>query len=128
VPELELTQTDTLAIMDLRNQPVPIDKCNSVVANKSVRRCIVKVIAETTGIGLTLYGKSEGTSDSKEVDLAREKLSEIYKKKKALSDSAQKSADVIVVETNEAINSAIDDVEKLEIYAEARKKMLQIRK
>ena len=128
IPELEFEQTDTLAIMDLRNQPVTADKCNSVTANKSIRRCLTKVIAEATGIGLTLYGKSEGTSDEKEVELSREKLSEIYKKKIKLGDDAKKSADAIVAETNEAITSAADDAEKLNIYAEARKKMLTIRK
>ena len=128
IPELEFEQTDTLAIMDLRNQPLTADKCNSVTANKSIRRCLTKVIAEATGIGLTLYGKSEGTSDEKEVELAREKLSEIYKKKVKLGEEAKKKADEIVAETNDAIASALEDSEKLEIYANARKSMLTIRK
>lgn len=128
IPELEFKQTDTLAIMDLRNQPLTADKCNSVTANKSIRRCLTKVIAEATGIGLTLYGKSEGTSDEKEVELAREKLSEIYKKKVKLGEEAKKKADEIVAETNDAIASALEDSEKLEIYANARKSMLTIRK
>ena len=128
IPELEFEQTDTLAIMDLRNQPLTADKCNSVTANKSIRRCLTKVIAEATGIGLTLYGKSEGTSDEKEVQLSKEKLSEIYLKKTKLSTKAKDEADKIVAETNERISAAIDDAEKLDIYAEARKSLLTIRK
>lgn len=128
VPELGLEQTDTLAIMDLRNNPLPIEKCNSVTANKAARRCLTKVIAESTGIGLTLYGKSEGTSNEKEIKAAKEKLNEVYAKKIKLSDKAKKEAETIVSEVTAAIDSALDDVEKIEIYEDARKKLLAIRK
>ena len=37
VPELCLEQTDILAIMDLRINPLPAEKCISVAANKSIR-------------------------------------------------------------------------------------------
>lgn len=128
VPELGLEQTDILAIMDLRNNPLPAEKCNSVAANKSIRRCLTKVIAEATGIGLTLYGKSEGTSNEKEIKAAKEKLNEVYSKKVKLSDKAKKEADAIVSEVTAAIDSALDDAEKIEIYEDARKKLLAIRK
>lgn len=128
VPELGLEQTDILAIMDLRNNPLPAEKCTSVTANKSIRRCLTKVIAEATGIGLTLYGKSEGTSNEKEIKAAKEKLNEVYSKKVKLSDKAKKEADVIVSEVTAAIDSALDDAEKIEIYEDARKKLLAIRK
>lgn len=128
VPELGLEQTDILAIMDLRNNPLPAEKCTSVTANKSIRRCLTKVIAESTGIGLTLYGKSEGTSNEKEIKAAKEKLNEVYAKKVKLSDKAKKEADTIVAEITAAIDSALDDVEKIEIYEDARKKLLAIRK
>ena len=128
VPELGLEQTDVLAIMDLRNNPLPAEKCNSVAANKSIRRCLTKVIAEATGIGLTLYGKSEGTSNEKEIKAAKEKLNEVYSKKVKLSDKAKKEADAIVSEVTAAIDSALDDAEKIEIYEDARKKLLAIRK
>lgn len=128
VPELGLEQTDILAIMDLRNNPLPAEKCTSVTANKSIRRCLTKVIAEATGIGLTLYGKSEGTSNEKEIKAAKEKLNEVYSKKVKLSDKAKKEADAIVSEVTAAIDSALDDAEKIEIYEDARKKLLAIRK
>lgn len=128
IPELNLEQTDSLAIMDLKNSPYSVEKCNSVTANKASRRCLTKLIAEATGVGLTLYGKSEGTSDEKEIELSREKLSEIYKKKIKLGNDAKIAADSIVAETNMFIESAVDNSEKLDIYKEARKKMLKILK
>ena len=128
VPELDLEQTDILAIMDFKNNALPIEKCDAVAANKAIRRCLTKVIAETTGIGLTLYGKSESTSDEKEIKAAKEKLNEVYSKKVKLSDKAKKEADAIVSEVTAAIDSALDDAEKIEIYEDARKKLLAIRK
>lgn len=128
VPEINLEQTDMLAIMDLRNNPLPVDKCTSTTANKSIRRCLTKVIAEATGIGLTLYGKSEGTSDEKEIIAAKEKLNVAYKKKAGLGEKAKKEADAVVAETNTLIESALDNAEKIEVYEDARKKLLAIRK
>ena len=128
IPELEMQQTDTYAIMNLRMQAESADKIDSVVANKAQRRCLTKMIAEMTGIGLGLYSKSDSTSDDKEIEYARERLTEIYKKRVKLGDKAKAEADKIVKETNERVEFASDDQERLDIYAEAKKKMLEVRK
>lgn len=128
IPELNYELSDTYAIMDFKMQAEALEKINSVSANKAQRRLMTKLIGEATGIGLSLYSKSDSTSDDREIELAREKLSEIYKKRSKLSDKAKNEADTIVKETNEKIDLALDDQERLEIYAEAKRKITEIRK
>lgn len=128
IPELGMQQTDTYAVMNLRMQAESADNINSVVANKAQRRCLTKMVAEMTGIGLGLYSKSDSTSDDKEIEYARERLTEIYKKRIKFGDKAKAEADKIVKDTNERVELAADDQERLDIYAEAKKKMLDVRK
>lgn len=128
IPELNYELSDTYAIMDFKMQAEALEKINSVSANKAQRRLMTKLIGEAVGIGLSLYSKSDSTSDDREIELAREKLSDIYKKRVKLGEKAKAEADSIVKETNEKIDLALDDQERLEIYAEAKKRMIEVRK
>lgn len=128
IPELDYELSDTYAIMDFKMQAEALEKINAVSANKAQRRLMTKLISEAVGIGLSLYSKSDSTSDDKEIELAREKLSEIYKKRAKLSEKAKTEADAIVKDTNEKIELALDDQDRLGIYAEAKNRMMEVRK
>lgn len=50
------TATETLAIMDSRNQSIKVNEITSTAVNKSIKRCLVKALANM-GLGLSLWQK-----------------------------------------------------------------------
>lgn len=50
------TATETLAIMNNKNQSIPVDNITSTDVNKSIKRCLVKALANL-GLGLSLWQK-----------------------------------------------------------------------
>lgn len=59
--EVEVTVADrsvseTLAVMNNRNQSIPVGEINSTDVNKSIKRCLVKALANL-GLGLSLWQK-----------------------------------------------------------------------
>lgn len=68
-------QNETLAIMDFRNQAIPVDKITSVDVNKSTKRCLVKN-AGLFGLGLSLWNGEEISNAAKEKKKEKEKIKE----------------------------------------------------
>ena len=50
------TTSETLAVMNNRNQSIPVNEINSTDVNKSIKRCLVKALANM-GLGLSLWQK-----------------------------------------------------------------------
>lgn len=65
------TETESLAVMDYKNQSITIDKITSADAEKSIKRCLVKCAA-LHGLGLSLWTGEElsgAAKHKKEMDL-----------------------------------------------------------
>lgn len=78
-----MTQGETLAIMDNRNQSIPLDNVSSTNVNKSLKRCLVKNCA-LFGLGLNLwYG--EELSDNARKDKIKTLSEQTVLSEKAIS-------------------------------------------
>ena len=58
------TQNETLAVMDHRNQSIPLDSVTSTAVNKSIKRCMVKNAA-LFGLDLNLWEGEELSDEAK---------------------------------------------------------------
>lgn len=67
IPSVEIVCETTLPIMDFKNQSIPIEKITMNDVNKSLKRCMVKCVAEGTLLGIGLWHKEE-TSESAAVE------------------------------------------------------------
>lgn len=67
IPSVEIRCETTLPIMDFKNQSIPVDKITMNDVNKSLKRCMVKCVAEGTLLGIGLWHKEE-TSESAAVE------------------------------------------------------------
>lgn len=67
IPSVEIVCETTLPIMDFKNQSIPIDKITMNDVNKSLKRCMVKCVAEGTLLGIGLWHKIE-TSESAAIE------------------------------------------------------------
>lgn len=105
----DLTHTEVLAIMDYKNQAIPVERITSVDANKSVKRCLAKCIA-LHGLGLYIFeGEDVPEETSKIVDL-QERIGALAKKKAVLSDKAKAAvADLCKAAEKEANPNLPDD-------------------
>ena len=59
IPSVEIFCETTLPIMDFKNQSIPVDKITMNDVNKSLKRCMVKCVAEGTLLGIGLWHKIE---------------------------------------------------------------------
>lgn len=128
IPSQNVAQKTHLAIMDMKNQAVTIDKINSVNANKSIRRCIVKGIAETTGLGLYVYSRMSDTEDNLENAKLKKSCMDLITSRSALSETAKaKVADACTSLLSEENGDPrlCEDNETLETL---KKRLLAIRK
>lgn len=67
IPSVEIVCETTLPIMDFKNQSIPIEKITMNDVNKSLKRCMVKCVAEGTLLGIGLWHKEE-TSESAAIE------------------------------------------------------------
>ena len=67
IPSVEIYCATTLPIMDFKNQSIPIEKITMNDVNKSLKRCMVKCVAEGTLLGIGLWHKEE-TSESAAIE------------------------------------------------------------
>lgn len=126
----------TLAIMDFKNKSIPADQITSVDANKSMQRCFTKACA-MHGLGLFIYqGEDMPENVSKVIDL-QEEVTELAKKKVALSDKAKsKAIDLCKAAEKEAnpdlddelITGKISNIEDADILEKLKKQLLAVRK
>lgn len=67
IPSVEIVCETTLPIMDFKNQAIPVEKITMTDVNKSLKRCMVKCVAEGTLLGIGLWHKEE-TSESAAIE------------------------------------------------------------
>ena len=67
IPSVEIACETTLPIMDCKNQSIHIEKITMNDVNKSLKRCMVKCVAEGTLLGIGLWHKEE-TSESAAIE------------------------------------------------------------
>lgn len=58
------TQTETLPVLNFKNQSISLDEITSSDANKSIKRCLVKNLA-LFGLGLSLWNGEELSDNAK---------------------------------------------------------------
>ena len=91
------TVSETLAIMNNKNQSIPVNEINSTDVNKSIKRCLVKALANL-GLGLSLWQKDlddsynatvESVKNTEKANTAietfKQKITEGYDRDKLLS-------------------------------------------
>ena len=64
IPSVEIVCETTLPIMDFKNQSIPIEKITMNDVNKSLKRCMVKCVAEGTLLGIGLWHKEETSENA----------------------------------------------------------------
>jgi hypothetical protein len=126
----------TLAIMDFKNKSIPADQITSVDANKSMQRCFTKACA-MHGLGLFIYqGEDMPENVSKVIDL-QEEITELAKKKSALSEKAKSKAIDLCKAAEKEANPDLDDelitgkianIEDADILEKLKKQLLAVRK
>jgi len=104
----DLTYTETLAIMDHRNQAIPVEKITSVDANKSIKRCLVKALA-LHGLGLYIYRGEDLPEELIKVNELQEEIRELAKKKSAVSDLMKDKVISLCIEAEKAANPDLDE-------------------
>ena len=67
IPSVGIVCDITLPIMDFKNQSIPVDKITMNDVNKSLKRCMVKCVAEGTLLCIGLWHKEE-TSESAAIE------------------------------------------------------------
>lgn len=128
------SQTEMLAIMDFKNKAIPKDNISSVDANKSIKRCLVKCLANF-GLAMHIY---EGEDMPEETARANELKSEIAEllKKKCVTDSGKteagnycKAAEKEAFPTldDDAISGNYKNIDDADILETLKKKLMKIR-
>lgn len=102
------TLTETLAVMNHRNQSISVDEVQSTEFEKSIKRCLVKNLA-LFGLGLSLWNGEELSDAAKQVR-ARKKAeadAESVAKKKETAALAAENAKIVEL-AKQKIASGVD--------------------
>lgn len=130
------TQTESLAIMDYRNNSIPAEKITSTDANKSVKRCLVKALA-LHGLGIYVYMGEDLPEETTMIISLRKEVKELIEKKTKLSDSAKEKVAECCKNAEKEANPEMDDdlirgnpknINDVDILEELKQKLLNIRK
>lgn len=117
IPSVSIVCDTTLPIMDFKNQSIPIEKITMNDVNKSLKRCMVKCVAEGTLLAIGLWHKEE-TSESAAIENIKkaEKAStaiETFKAKIAEGYDREKLVSWLKINYGTSNPQTIKDVEKL---------------
>lgn len=117
IPSVGIVCETTLPIMDFKNQSIPIEKITMNDVNKSLKRCMVKCVAEGTLLGIGLWHKEE-TSESAAIENIKkaEKAStaiETFKAKIAEGYDREKLVSWLKINYGTSNPQTIKDVDKL---------------
>ena len=127
---------EDLAIMDFKNKSIPANEITSVDANKSLKRCLVKAIAEH-GLALHIYMGEELPEEVSRMNELQNEILALMNKKAALSEKAKSQVAEICRAAEAAANPQfeaseitgdprnIDDNEALE---KLKRQLLAVRK
>lgn len=130
------TQTETLAIMDYRNNSIPAEKITSTDANKSVKRCLVKALA-LHGLGIYVYMGEDLPEELKMANALRSEIKDLIDKKVKLSDFAKEKVIELCKNAEKEANPNMEDdlirgnpknIDDIDILTELKQKLLNIRK
>lgn len=131
-----LELTEVLAIMDYKNKPIKASEITSVDANKSVKRCLVKACA-LHGLGMYIYEGEDIPEETSKVNDLKDSISDIVKKKCALSDAAKEQVATYCKEAEkeafpEASDSEISgnykNITDVAILEKLKRRLMAIRK
>ena len=127
---------ENLAIMDYKNKSVPVDQITSVDANKSLKRCLVKALAEH-GLAIHIFMGEELPEElSRAIELQSEVL-DLVKKKVALSDKAKDKVAELCRTAEKEANPQFDDseitgnpknIDDADILEKLKRQLLAVRK
>lgn len=126
----------TLAIMDFRNNAIPADQITSVDANKSMMRCLVKACA-MHGLALYIYEGEDLPENTSKVLELQDDVTELAKKKSALSDKAKEKAIELCKTAEKASNPDMEDefitgkisnISDTDVLEKLKKQLLAVRK
>lgn len=105
-----LTQGETLAVMDYRNQSITADKVTSVDVDKSIRRCLTKNLA-LFGLDLNLWIGEELSDEAKEKKDAEEA------EEKAKAEVLAKEVKKVVEAGSALIKAGVPKEKMMEVVA-----------
>jgi len=100
---------ETYPILDLKNKSVPFDDITTAEVNKSLKRALVKAVAEATLLGINLFYGEDLPTGSREVEELIANISEIVAKKVAISDAAKKKVKELCVKAEREANPDLED-------------------
>lgn len=85
------THPETLAVMDNRNNSIPLENITSTAVDKTIKRCLTKNLA-LFGLDLNLWAGEELSDEAKEIknEKQKEEEEEKAKEKAALDENIQK--------------------------------------
>lgn len=127
---------ENLAIMDFKNKSIPADQITSVDANKSMKRCLVKALAEH-GLALHVYLGEDLPEDVRQTNDLQTELLALINKKASLSDKAkEKVAELCKAAEAEAnphfeaneITGDPRNIDSIEILEKLKRQLLTVRK
>lgn len=127
---------ETLAIMDFKNKSIPADQITSVDANKSLKRCLVKALAEQ-GLAIHIFmGEELPEEISKTLEL-QDEVMELITKKCALSDKAKSEVGKLCKAAEKEANPDLEEdmvrgdpknIDDADILEKLKKRLLGVRK
>ena len=91
----ELTQSQELAIMDFKNQSIPLASIKSTDVQKSIARCLAKCCA-LFGIGIYIYEGEDLPTEAKVIENLHNEINELYKKKLVQLGSSEEAKNRIL--------------------------------
>ena len=127
---------ETLAIMDFKNKSIPADQITSVDANKSLKRCLVKALAEQ-GLAIHIFmGEELPEEISKTLEL-QDEVMKLITKKCALSDKAKSEVGELCKAAEKEANPDLEEdmvrgdpknIDDADILEKLKKRLLGVRK
>ena len=130
------TITETLPIMDYRNQHIDAKAISSTDANKSSKRCLVKCLA-LFGLGTFVYEGEDLPEETAKIIELKETIKALVDKKVSLSDKAKEKVAELCKAAEKKANPNLDDesitgrynnTNDIDILTNLKQQLLAVRK
>ena len=103
-----IEQIEVLAIMDFKNQALPVEKITSVEANKAKQRCLVKACA-MHGLSLHIYEGEDTPESTARAEELKDLIKEVVKKRCSISDKASEKVAELCKKAEKEANPNLDE-------------------
>ena len=103
-----IEQIEVLAIMDFKNQAIPVEKITSVEANKAKQRCLVKTCA-MHGLSLHIYEGEDTPESTARAEELKDLIKEVVKKRCSISDKASEKVAELCKKAEKEANPNLDE-------------------